>query len=195
TEVGHWEGDPGMGPAGERDCLLTLVERGRASPWWPSYPTGLRLLPTAPHSDSSATAACHSKQSHGTTARNSMDTRRWRKQQAFAATSPTRIIHGNVAAMKTSMACYDSTSPKGVALPTCDNATAMLSRASSTTGPGNDMATRHRSNDSPSYSECCASSVNSPGSIEYILLATQVIPCFFFRSASVNFSDSLAKQK
>jgi IS30 family transposase len=38
-EVGHWEGDTVLGAAGERDCLLTLVERS----------TGLALVMKLPH--------------------------------------------------------------------------------------------------------------------------------------------------
>ena len=38
-EAGHWEGDTVMGSSGERDCLLTLVERA----------TGLALVMKLPH--------------------------------------------------------------------------------------------------------------------------------------------------
>ena len=38
-ELGHWEGDTVMGASGERDCLLTLVERS----------TGLALVIKLPH--------------------------------------------------------------------------------------------------------------------------------------------------
>ena len=38
-QVGHWEGDTVMGSSGERDCLLTLVERS----------TGLALVMKLPH--------------------------------------------------------------------------------------------------------------------------------------------------
>jgi IS30 family transposase len=56
-EVGHWEGDTVMGATGERDCLLTLVERS----------TGLALVIKLPHRTVRAVnrAALHALQTSG----------------------------------------------------------------------------------------------------------------------------------
>ena len=56
-EVGHWEGDTVMGATGERDCLLTLVERS----------TGLALVIKLPHRTVCAVnrAALHAIQTSG----------------------------------------------------------------------------------------------------------------------------------
>ena len=79
-----------------------------------------------------------------------------------AATSPIRTVHGSGAAMRTSTGCYDSTSRNEEALPKSGKATAMPLPTSSTTAPGNAMATRPRSSDSKNYSGCCTWPVNSP---------------------------------
>ena len=56
-EAGHWEGDTVMGASGERDCLLTLVERS----------TGLALVMKLPHRTVRAVnrAALHAIQTSG----------------------------------------------------------------------------------------------------------------------------------
>ena len=56
-EAGHWEGDTVMGASGERDCLLTLVERS----------TGLALVMKLPHRTARAVnrAALHAIQTSG----------------------------------------------------------------------------------------------------------------------------------
>lgn len=101
---------------------------------------------------------------------------------------------GSVAAMRTSTACCDSTSPNAGRCPGSGNSPAIALLLSSTHDRGNAMAKRRPSNGPKSYSKCCTWGVNSPlRSGALVVLIHQVTESV--RASSTQAAPTIAKAR